>query len=296
VEIDHTLMDFGAGAPRVFAARFQAQAAGVDADVELAEAVALAAGADAAIVFVGTTEEVESEGFDRATLDLPGRQDELVTRVAAANPNTVVVVTSGGPVLLPWRETVPAILVAGYLGQETGDAIADVLTGRVEPTGRAPVTWPAGADQALDPTPVGGRLRYAESVLIGHRGYRARGATPAYWFGFGIGWTTWSYEELSATAEPAGGAITARVRLRNTGARDGTEVVQVYAAYPDEPAARFAGSARVTARPGETATALVAVPARVLRRFDGERLAPRSAPVVLFAGPHAGDLPLRWST
>ena len=115
-------------------------------DEEIERAVALARDADVAVVVVGTTEEVESEGFDRTSLALPGRQDELVRRVAQANPATVVVVNAGAPVLLPWADEVAAILVAWFPGQEFGDALADVVLGGSEPGGRLPTTWPSGED------------------------------------------------------------------------------------------------------------------------------------------------------
>ena len=114
----------------------------IDERSEFDHAVSLAAESDVAVVVVGTNEEVESEGFDRTSLALPGRQDELVSAVAAVNPRTVVVVNSGAPVLLPWADDVAAVLVSWFPGQEFGNALADVLTGAVEPGGRLPVTWP----------------------------------------------------------------------------------------------------------------------------------------------------------
>jgi beta-glucosidase len=139
---------------------------------ELEHAVALAAEADVAVVVVGTTEEVESEGFDRDALALPGRQDELVRRVAAANPRTVVVVNAGAPVLLPWANQVPAVLVTWFPGQEFGNALADVLCGDREPGGRLPTVWPAAEHDHLPSTrPVDGRLVYAESIHVGNCAY-----------------------------------------------------------------------------------------------------------------------------
>ena len=125
------------------------------------------------VVVVGTTNEVESEGFDRTTLALPGRQDELVRRVAAANPRTVVVVNAGSPVELPWADEVAAILLTWFPGQEAGYALADVLTGAAEPGGRMPTTWPVQmADcPVLDTTPVDGALAYTEGVFIGYRAW-----------------------------------------------------------------------------------------------------------------------------
>ena len=127
-----------------------------DEDAELERAVALAAEADVAVVVVGTNEEVECEGVDRDDLALPGRQDELVARVARANPRTVVVVNAGAPVLLPWADDVAAILLAWFPGQEFGNALADVLTGAVEPGGRLPTTWPK-TEEGLPSTTAAGR-------------------------------------------------------------------------------------------------------------------------------------------
>ena len=117
-----------------------------DADAELERAVELARDADVAVVVVGTTPEVESEGFDRTTLALPGRQDELVRRVNAAQPRTIVVVNAGAPVLMPWLDEVPAVLLCWFAGQEAGHAIADVLLGAAEPGGRLPTTWPVSEE------------------------------------------------------------------------------------------------------------------------------------------------------
>ena len=184
-----------------------------DDDDELEHAVALALAADVAVVVVGTTEEVESEGFDRESLALPGRQDELVRRVAEANPRTVVVVNAGAPVLLPWAAEVPAVLLAWFPGQEFGNALADVLLGVAEPGGRLPTTWPRDEDGLPSTRPVDGVLPYAEGLFIGHRAYDRDGRDPLYPFGHGSGYTTWEYLGV----EPAEDAV--RVRVRNTGAR-----------------------------------------------------------------------------
>ena len=141
-------------------------------DEELAAAAALAAASDAAVVVVGTTADVESEGFDRTTLALPGRQDELVRQVIAANPRTVVVVNSGAPVLLPWAGEAAAVLLSWFGGQEYGNALADVLLGDAEPGGRLPMTWPASEDGLPSAEPVGGVLSYTEGLFIGYRALR----------------------------------------------------------------------------------------------------------------------------
>ncbi|MEU2852075.1 glycoside hydrolase family 3 protein [Streptomyces syringium] len=247
-----------------------------DAEELLAEAVAAAASADAAVVVVATTERVESEGFDRTTLALPGRQDELVARVAAVNPRTVVVVNSGSPVELPWRDDVAAVLLGWFPGQEAGGALADVLLGACEPGGRLPTTWPVRLADApvTRVAPADGELAYAEGVFIGYRAWGKARATPAYAFGHGLGYTDWSYETLDIDTGAAGTA-TARVRVRNTGSRPGREVVQIYLAVPpgdraDRPARRLAGFASVEAGPGETAEAVVALDPRAVEVWDDE--------------------------
>ncbi|MFI9207184.1 glycoside hydrolase family 3 protein [Streptomyces sp. NPDC053253] len=242
-----------------------------DPDELIAEAVEAARAADTAVVVVATTERVESEGFDRKDLVLPGRQDELVRAVAAANPNTVVVVNAGSPVEMPWREDVAAILLSWFPGQEGGAALADVLTGAEEPGGRLPTTWPAAlADVPVtEVTPTEGALDYTEGVFIGYRAWDKAGAVPAYPFGHGLGYTTWSYDSLTA------GPDTVTVRLTNTGDRTGREVVQVYLAPVsddrDRPARWLAGFASVEAAPGETVETEIALPRRAFEIWDEEK-------------------------
>ncbi|WP_433238924.1 glycoside hydrolase family 3 protein [Actinomadura nitritigenes] len=224
-------------------------------DEELAAAVEAARAADAAIVVVGTNDDVESEGFDRTTLALPGRQDELVSAVAAANPRTVVVVNAGAPVLMPWRDEVAAVLWAWLPGQEGGDAIADVLTGAAEPGGRLPTTFPVSEDGILSPVPgEDGSLPYAEGAAIGYLHYAP--GQVAYPFGHGLGYTDWEYGSLAV----ADGA--AEVTVRNIGDRPGREVVQVYAA-PDGLPLRLAGFAVAEAAAGERVTVRVPLDERL---------------------------------
>ncbi|OAH09806.1 glycoside hydrolase family 3 protein [Streptomyces jeddahensis] len=239
-----------------------------DADELIAEAVEAARDAEAAIVVVATTDRVESEGFDRTDLKLPGRQDDLVRAVAAVNPNTVVVVNSGSPVELPWREDVAAVLLSWFPGQEGGAALADVLLGAYEPGGRLPTTWPVSLEDApvTQVTPVDGELHYTEDVFIGYRAWDKRGTTPAYPFGHGLGYTDWAYESI----ETDGTTVT--VRVRNSGGRAGREVVQVYVAPveagADRPVRQLAGFAGVEAAPGETAEVTVALPRRAFEIWD----------------------------
>ncbi|MFJ3924183.1 glycoside hydrolase family 3 protein [Streptomyces sp. NPDC090022] len=241
-----------------------------DPDALIAEAVAAARGADTAVVVVATTERVESEGFDRTDLRLPGRQDDLVRAVAAVNPNTVVVVNAGSPVELPWREEVAAVLLTWFPGQEGGAALADVLLGAAEPGGRLPTTWPAAFADApvTEAVPTDGRLEYGEGVFIGYRAYEKHGVTPAFPFGHGLGYTDWAYESLEVTDG------TARVRVRNTGTRPGRETVQVYLAPVEDsverPAAWLAGFASVEAGPGESVEVEIPLPARAFEIWDEE--------------------------
>jgi beta-glucosidase len=227
-----------------------------DGDELIAEAVAAARDAEVAVVVVATTERVESEGFDRKDLWLPGRQDELVHAVAAANPRTVAVVNAGSPVEMPWREEVAAVLIGWFPGQEAGAALADVLLGAAEPGGRLPTTWPVRlADAPVSRVvPEDGVLRYEEGVFIGYRAWERAGTQPAYPFGHGLGYTDWAYEGAYFTAAedlPADEATdalgTVTVRLRNTGDRAGREVVQVYLAAPGDDEAAAGRPARVLA-------------------------------------------------
>ncbi|MCX4630043.1 glycoside hydrolase family 3 C-terminal domain-containing protein [Streptomyces sp. NBC_01443] len=249
-----------------------------DADELIAEAVAAARAADTAVVVVATTERVESEGFDRRDLALPGRQDDLVRAVAAANPNTVVVVNAGSPVELPWRDEVAAVLLTWFPGQEGGAALADVLLGHAEPGGRLPTTWPARFADApvTEVVPTDGRLEYREGLFIGYRAYEAQGIAPAFPFGHGLGYTDWAYESLEVTG------TTARVRVTNTGTRPGREVVQLYlapvatasgsaqSAAVERPASWLAAFAGVAAGPGESVEAEIALPARAFEIWDEE--------------------------
>ncbi|MFE7034751.1 glycoside hydrolase family 3 protein [Streptomyces sp. NPDC057621] len=238
-----------------------------DADELIAEAVAAARAADTAIVVVATTERVESEGFDRADLRLPGRQDDLVHAVAAANPNTVVVVNSGSPVELPWRDEVGAVLLGWFPGQEGGAALADVLTGAHEPGGRLPTTWgPLDSAPVTRVTPTDGELPYTEDVFIGYRAWEKEHRTPTYAFGHGLGYTDWTYDEIDVTG------TTVTVRVTNTGTRPGRETIQFYLAptdpTPDRPARWLAGFANVEAAPGESVRTSIDLPARAFEIWD----------------------------
>ncbi|TDD69910.1 beta-glucosidase [Jiangella aurantiaca] len=269
-----------------------------DASDPVAAAVAAARAADAVLVVVGTSADDESESFDRTTLALPGRQDELVRAVAAANPRTVVAVTAGAPVLLPWRDDVAAVLLTWFGGQELGHALADVLLGVREPGGRLPTTWPAAeADVPVrSTTPADGRLAYDEGIHVGHRAWLRAGRAPAYPFGFGLGYTTWSLGGLRVTPAVDGG-VDVEVEVRNTGARAGKHVVQVYLSRPDSAVERpvrwLAGFAVVRVETGATTRARVGIGRRAFSHWTAGGWAVEPGPFTLHVGSHVDDLPLR---
>lgn len=248
---------------------------------ERAAACAAATDADVAVVVVGTSAQFESEGFDRPGLALPPGQDDLVLAVAAANPNTVVVVNAGAPVLLPWRDEVAAVLVTWFGGQEVGHALADVLTGQTEPGGRLPMTWPAATEDVpvLNTQPVDGSLPYDEGIHVGYRAWLRAGTEPAYPFGHGLGYTTWKL----TGSRTDGTTVTAT--LRNTGDRPGKQVVQIYLSRPgsavERPVRWLAGFATVHADPGVTVEATVPIGQSLRHWADGWQVEPGTYDVLI---------------
>jgi beta-glucosidase len=265
----------------------------------LDEAAAAAAAADVAIVVIGSADGTESEGYDHASMALPGRQDELVRWVAAANRNTVVVINSGMPVLMPWAGDVAAIHHARLPGQAVGEALADVLAGDAEPGGRLPVSIPlAEADSpVLKAQPDNGTLVYAEGFLVGYRGFDRRGIEPRFAFGHGLGYTSWEYESMKSSA--VDGDVDVVVRVRNAGTRPGHEVVQLYLENADDDPSRplriLAGFATVSAEPGEAVDAKICIPARAFMRFDAASRGWVSRPgaYTVVAGRSSRDLRLK---
>ena len=182
-------------------------------------AVELARGADAAILVVGTDDKWESEGYDRETMDLPGGQDELVTRVAEANPRSVVVVNSGSPVAMPWADGAGAVLQAWFAGQEYANGLVDVLLGEADPGGRLPTTLPL----RIEHTPAFGNfpgesseVRYGEGLLIGYRWYEARRLAVRFPFGHGLSYTTFAIGAPRLSSRRLG----AGARLQHRGGGD----------------------------------------------------------------------------
>jgi beta-glucosidase len=285
------------GMPDALALRVGVPPIDTDAELLIQDAVAAVKDAEVAVIVVSTSAEIESEGFDRTSLRLPGRQDDLVRAVAATNPRTVVVVNAGSPVVLPWRREVAAILAVWFPGQEFGAALADVLSGAVEPGGRLPVTWPAAEEDVpvRTVTPTNGRLTYDEEIHIGYRAWLRASATPAYAFGHGLGYTTWRISHIDASATIARDEdLPVSVSLANVGERAGKAVIQLYLerAAPsetDRPVRWLAGFATVSAAAGEAVVADMRLSWRRFAHWDaGWRLEPGE--YRLYAGLSSADL------
>jgi len=258
-----------------------------DPGMSPAEAALTARRCDMAVVF-GI--RLEGEGFDNADLSLPWGQDAVIEAVAAANPNTIVVLETGNPVAMPWRDSVRAIVEAWYPGQAGGQAIAEILTGAVNPSGRLPVTFPLYLSQTPRPelnglgaawgTPT--TIWYNEGSEVGYRWFVKRQEQPLYAFGHGLSYTTFDYSDLrveaAGTADAdtvagdtvAGDTLTATVTVTNTGSRAGADVPQLYlTAAPGEERLRLLGFQRVELRPGESRQVTMTADRRLLARFDG---------------------------
>ena len=243
-----------------------------DDRLERAEAVARAA--DLCIVVVGTNADTETEGRDRRSMELPGEQDELVRRVAAANARTVVALNSGSPVTMPWLEEVPAVLQMWFPGMEAGNALVDVLTGAHNPSGRLPTTFP----KRIEDTPAftnypgeSGEVHYGEGIFVGYRWYEARGIEPLFPFGHGLAYTTFEFGELSVSSGEQG-TVKVEVPVRNTGEREGVEIVQLYVADRTGTVARppkeLKGYAALQLAPGETGQARFTLDTTAFSHWD----------------------------
>jgi len=252
--------------------------ASIDARTAREEAVALAAGSDAAVVVVGYSSKLESEGFDRASLSLPAGQDELVQAVAGVNKNTVVVVAAGAPVSMsPWIGTVPAVLYAWYGGQEVGHAVGDLLFGIAVPSGKSPVTFPRRIEDSTAYGHYPGQdlhVEYGEGIFVGYRGFDRRKVEPLFPFGHGLSYTTFEYSGLkvSTPTVKAGDTLEISMQVRNSGTRAGAEVVQLYlrdveASLP-RPEKELKGFRRVVLQPGQAATLTFTLDKAALSFFD----------------------------
>jgi beta-glucosidase len=232
-------------------------------DDGIERAARAAAEADAAIVVVGLNQDWETEGEDRATMRLPGRSDELVEAVAAANQNTVVLVNAGSPVEMTWSDRVGALAQMWYLGQESGNAIADLLVGDHSPSGRLPTTFPMDYEDnpAIGDYPGSdGEVHYREGVFVGYRSYDHRDLSPRFCFGHGLTYTTFEYGQpvLDRDEVGPGEVVELSVEVTNSGARAGSEVVQCYVGDPEasvpRPPRELKGFVKVDLEPGERRT------------------------------------------
>ncbi|WP_292922173.1 MULTISPECIES: glycoside hydrolase family 3 C-terminal domain-containing protein [unclassified Novosphingobium] len=263
----------------------------------IADAVAAAAKADVAVVFVA---DHISEGADRIDLRLPGDQDALIEAVAKANPRTVVVMHTAGPVLMPWRDKVAGIIAGWYPGEVAGPAIARLLTGAANPSGKLTVTFPADETHGPADGPArypgkGTRADYSEGLLVGYRWYDAKGLTPLYPFGFGLSYTHFGFSGLKVARRGDSWQVFAQVR--NLGARAGAEVAQLYLAMPaaaGEPPRQLKGFARVELAPGETREVSFALTRRDLSVWDDKAHAWKvpAGTMRIFVGNSSRDLPL----
>ncbi|MDX6354777.1 MAG: beta-glucosidase, partial [Streptomyces sp.] len=239
----------------------------------LSQAVAAAGSSDLAVVFVSN---YESEGSDLANINLSSAQNSLVTSVAAANPNTVVVVNSGSAVAMPWVSSVRGIIENWYPGQEDGNAIAALLYGDVNFSGKLPVTFP----QSLSDVPAStaaqwpgqnGTVQYSEGINVGYRWYDSQNKTPLFPFGYGLSYTTFGYSGLSVSAPDTSGNVTVGFDVTNTGTRTGAEVAQVYVGQPSstgEPPKALHGFQRVTLTPGQTQHLTITLNARSFQYWN----------------------------
>ncbi len=263
-----------------------------------AEAALLARRSDIVIVF-GI--RVEGEGFDYPDMTLPWGQDEVISAVTAVNPNTIVVLETGNPVATPWADRAKAVLQAWYPGQGGAQALAEILTGQVNPSGRLPITWPQNLAQTPRPelpglgTPWGTptTIRYDEGAEVGYRWYAQKHLTPAYAFGHGLSYASFAYHDLDVRG---GDTVTAAFTVTNTGLRDGADVPQLYLTHAaGEDRLRLLGFERVALKAGESRRITLTADPRLLARFDMSasrwRIAAGTHRVAV--GRSAGDFVLR---
>jgi len=268
---------------------------------DAARAAAVAKGADLVVVYAV---KPEMEGIDHADFALPYGQDAMIDAVAGANPRTVVVLETGNPVVMPWLDKVGAVLEAWFPGQRGGEAMAAILTGKSAPQGRLPISFPAAAGQLAHPSVTGYDpakqrplgigvsydpfpIDYVEGSDIGYRWFDRTGAKPLFPFGFGLTYTSFGYDGLEFRG---GKALSVKARITNTGAREGTEVAQLYVAPPGR-THRLAGWAKVTLKPGESRKVTIDADPWLLLSWDGkaDQWARPHGEYRFFVGKSAGE-------
>ena len=261
----------------------------------LGQAVAAAKRADVAVVFASN---YEREGADLASIDLPTSENQLISAVAAANPDTVVVLNTGSAVTMPWLSQVKGVIEAWYPGQDDGTDIAAVLFGDVNPSGKLPVTFPVSLAQVPASTPaqwpgVNGTVQYSEGILVGYRWYTTKGITPLFPFGTGLSYTSFAFSRLSVQRGPDG-AISVTADVTNTGHRAGADVAQLYVGDPasaGEPAEQLKGFQRVTLQPGQTEPVHFTLDQSALAWWNGHWTV-TPGPYSLMVGDSSANLPL----
>jgi beta-glucosidase len=270
-----------------------------DVTPEIAAAVKAARQASVAVVFVSETQD---EGIDRPNLSLPGDADDLISAVAAVNPKTIVVLNTGGAIVMPWLDKVAGVLEAWYPGQEGGPATAAVLEGKVDPSGHLPVTFPS----VEDPSPVGtasqfpgvnGTVHYTEGLDIGYRWYQAHGVTPQFPFGYGLSYTsfTLSRPTLHTTADH----VEVDLLVKNTGSRSGTAVVQAYVGYPKaagEPPLQLKAVTTVALKPDETDRVQLTLPTSAFQAYLNGAFRTLAGNYSIDIGQSSANLPIHVDT
>lgn len=312
IRVDYRAMPEGYEGIEIRAVRFGAELP--TSDAAIAEAVEQARACDVAVLVVGREGEWDTEGLDLPNMRLPGRQEELIEKVAAVNPRTVVVLQTGGPVEMPWLDKVSAVVQAWYPGQEAGNAIADVLFGDAEPGGRLPQTFPKhlSDNSAMTGDPKtypgeNGHVVYTEGLAVGYRHHDADGAKPLFPFGYGLSYTRFDWSDPRASGTDMGpDGVTVEVKLKNIGDRAGAELVQLYVAPKasrlPRPVKELKSFAKLAIPAGGTQTAELSISIRDLAYFDPEARAwiAEAGDYELIIAANAEDiratLPLRLST
>lgn len=272
---------------------------GTDVDA----AAAAAKRAEIAIVMVG---DEDSEGHDQS-LELPEAQNSLIEAVAKANPKTIVVLKSGSAILMPWLNNVAAVLEAWYPGEEDGSAVAAVLLGDVNPSGKLPLSFPRSVDQTLAAHPeqypgVDGTVHYSEGLNVGYRGYAASNTEPLFPFGFGLSYTQFSFANAKVTQQPGSANATVSFTVSNSGQRDGAEVAQLYLGFPqiaegNEPPIQLKGFRKVELKAGESKSVELRLDARAFSYWSEKSHAWQVAPgeFQILVGDSSANTPLKSS-